>query len=85
MPTDPCQFEKSPILMVDPPPPPWNLGSPSHLAWDFEQCTLHSPTHSGWTADGLQMSIWTLDGLHLSYNSGYVFHDHPPGVHLESA
>ena len=48
-------------------------------------CTLHSSTHSGWTPDGLWIGTWTPYGLHLQYNQSYIFHDHPPGVHLESA
>ena len=48
-------------------------------------CTLHSSTHSGWTPDGLRIGTWTPYGLHLQYNQSYIFHDHPPGVHLESA
>ena len=45
-------------------------------------CTLHSSTHSGWTPDGLWIGTWTPYGLHLQYNQSYIFHDHPPGVHL---
>ena len=40
---------------------------------------------SRWTPDGLRISTWTPYGLHLQYNQSYIFHDHPPGVHLESA
>ena len=52
---------------------------------NMQVCTLHSSTHSSWTPDGLWIGTWTPYGLHLQYNQSYIFHDHPPGVHLESA